>query len=74
MRVMQAFGQLQIPFKYRSKDEITNVFEFGKSHKNSSGIGLYYSKNFVKNNNGQLNISSLGKQKGATITIRFMLE
>ena len=23
MRVMQAFGQLQIPFKYRSKDEIT---------------------------------------------------
>ena len=23
MRVMQAFGQLQIPFKYGSKDEIT---------------------------------------------------
>jgi hypothetical protein len=23
MRVMQAFGQLQMPFKYRSKDEIT---------------------------------------------------
>jgi len=27
MRVMQAFGQLQIPFKYWSKDEITKKHE-----------------------------------------------
>jgi len=46
-------------------------FEFGKSHKGSLGVGLYYSKMFVEANKGTLNISSPGRGKGATVRVVF---
>ena len=50
---------------------IDTIFEFGKSHKGSSGFGLYYCKMFVDTNKGTLNISSPGKGKGATVEVVF---
>ena len=50
---------------------IDTIFEFGKSHKGSSGFGLYYCKMFVDANKGTLNISSPGKGKGATVEVVF---
>ena len=43
----------------------------GKSHKGSSGFGLYYCKMFVEANNGTLRINSPGVGKGATVRIEF---
>ncbi len=50
---------------------IDTIFEFGKSHKGSSGFGLYYCKMFVEANKGTLNFSSQGKGKGATVEVMF---
>jgi len=52
-------------------EDINTIVEFGKSNKGSSGFGLYYCNMFVKNNRGALNISSPGKGKGATVSVRF---
>ena len=43
----------------------------GKSHKGSSGFGLYYCKMFVEANNGTIRINSPGVGKGATVSIEF---
>jgi len=53
------------------KRRFEEIFEFGISSKGSSGIGLYYCKNFVKANNGSIFLDSPGKGQGATITIEF---
>ncbi len=50
-------------------DEIETIFEFGKSHKGSSGFGLYYCKMFVEANNGTLTINSPGRGKGAMVSV-----
>jgi len=50
---------------------IPQVFNFGKSSKGSTGFGLHYCKIFVEANNGTLNISSPGRDGGATITVEF---
>jgi signal transduction histidine kinase len=50
---------------------IDTIFEFGESHKGSSGFGLYYCKMFVEGNKGILNFSSQGKGKGATVEVMF---
>jgi PAS domain S-box-containing protein len=50
---------------------IDTIFDFGESHKGSSGFGLYYCKMFVEANKGILNFSSQGKGKGATVEVVF---
>ena len=55
-------------------DEIASIGELGNSHKDSSGFGLYYSKAFIEANNGELTVSSPGKEKGATVKIIFTLK
>lgn len=50
---------------------IDTIFEFGESHKGSSGFGLYYCKMFVEANKGIVNMSSPGKGKGATVEVMF---
>jgi len=50
---------------------ITQVFNFGKSSKGSTGFGLHYCKIFVEANNGTLGISSPGRGQGATIAVEF---
>ena len=52
-------------------DKIDTIFEFGKSHKGSSGFGLYYCRMFVDANQGVLTLRSPGKGKGATVEILF---
>ena len=52
-------------------DKIPTLFEFGKSGKGSSGIGLYYCKAFTEKNGGKLIFSSRGKGYGATVRAVF---
>ncbi len=52
-------------------ENLDKVFEFGQSHKGSSGFGLHYCKMFVESNDGTISISSHGKGKGATVTVSF---
>lgn len=51
--------------------EIDNLFEFGKSRKGSTGVGLYYCKTFIEGNGGTLKMLSAGIGKGATIRVVF---
>jgi len=51
--------------------EIENLFEFGKSRKGSSGVGLYYCKSFIEGTGGTLKMMSDGIGKGATIRVIF---
>ncbi|MCP4629760.1 MAG: HAMP domain-containing histidine kinase [bacterium] len=51
--------------------QIDHIFEFGKSFKGSSGVGLYYCRMFVEANRGELSITSPGKEKGTTVRITF---
>jgi signal transduction histidine kinase len=48
-------------------EQMPTLYEFGQSHKGSSGVGLYYCKMFLEANGGTLNISSEGREKGATV-------
>jgi len=52
-------------------DKIDTIFEFGESHKGSSGFGLYYCRMFVEANQGVLTLRSPGKGKGATVEMLF---
>jgi signal transduction histidine kinase len=51
--------------------EIDHILEFGKSHRGSSGFGLYYCKRFVEDNHGILNINRPRKGKGTTVMVKF---
>jgi len=52
-------------------EQIDTIAEFGKSHKGSSGFGLYYCKIFVEANKGVLTLNSPGRGKGATVEMLF---
>ncbi|MDM8522250.1 response regulator [Desulfococcaceae bacterium HSG8] len=52
-------------------DQIHKIFEFGRSHKGSSGVGLHYCRMFAEANRGTLDISSPGRGKGATVSVAF---
>jgi len=52
-------------------DQIHKIFEFGISHKGSSGVGLHYCRIFAEANRGTLEISSPGRGKGATVSVAF---
>ncbi len=54
-----------------SAEDVETVFDFGRSSKESSGLGLYYCKTFIESNNGKIHISSPGRGKGATVRICF---
>ncbi|MDM8522266.1 PAS domain S-box protein [Desulfococcaceae bacterium HSG8] len=54
-------------------DQIHKIFEFGRSQKGSSGVGLHYCRMFVEANRGILDISSPGKGKGATVSVAFKI-
>ena len=49
--------------------QIKELFKFGQSRKNSSGIGLYYCKSFIESNGGSILLKSDGINRGATISI-----
>ncbi len=51
-------------------ESMNTIFEFGKSYKGSSGVGLYYCRMFVEANRGALTVTSPGKGMGATVAIR----
>ena len=51
-------------------ERMKTLFEFGKSHKGSSGVGLYYCKMFVEANRGALTVASPGKGRGTTVDMR----
>jgi len=51
--------------------QIASIFEFGKSKKGSSGIGLYYCKVFVEQNDGEMVFTSEGRERGATVRVLF---
>jgi PAS domain S-box-containing protein len=55
-------------------EKIPSLFEFGKSEKGSTGIGLYYCKAFVEKNHGKLVFTSPGKGKGARVRVEFNRE
>ncbi len=52
-------------------NQIPSLFEFGKSGKGSTGIGLYYCKAFVEKNRGRLIFESEGQGKGALVRVEF---
>lgn len=54
--------------------KIDSLFQFGRSEKGSSGMGLYYSKMFIENNHGTITFTSPGKGKGATVRVLFELQ
>lgn len=54
-----------------TEKQLEQIFEFGVSSKGSSGFGLYYCKNFVEINKGELTIDSPGKNMGTMVTLEF---
>ena len=56
---------------YPDDSGLIESFEFGKSFKESSGVGLYYCRMFVEANRGELSLTSPGKEKGTTVRITF---
>lgn len=54
--------------------EIESLFQFARSEKGSSGMGLYYSKKFIENNHGTITFTSPGKGKGSTVRVLFELQ
>ncbi|MEA2059100.1 MAG: HAMP domain-containing sensor histidine kinase [Thermodesulfobacteriota bacterium] len=48
-----------------------SLFEFGKSEKGSSGMGLYYCKMFIEANHGTITMTSEGAGKGAVVRVVF---
>ncbi|MCP4629757.1 MAG: HAMP domain-containing protein [bacterium] len=53
------------------QDNIDHIFDYGKSYKRSSGLGLYYCKMFVEDNGGALNIRSSESGQGTTVRATF---
>jgi signal transduction histidine kinase len=53
------------------QDNIDHIFDYGKSYKRSSGLGLYYCKMFVEDNGGSLNVSSSESGQGTTVRATF---
>lgn len=51
--------------------DVSGLFEYGKSKKGSSGLGLFFCKQFVEENSGILSLESKGLGKGACVTIVF---
>ncbi|MEA1922095.1 MAG: HAMP domain-containing sensor histidine kinase [Pseudomonadota bacterium] len=49
--------------------EKEKLFEFGRSHKGSSGFGLYYCRQFIEKNQGTIAIESHGSGQGALVRI-----
>jgi PAS domain S-box-containing protein len=50
---------------------IEEILELGRSRKGSTGLGLYYCKMFMQNNNGMLAINSPGIDQGTTLRLVF---
>ena len=50
---------------------IEEILELGRSRKGSTGLGLYYCKMFMQNNNGLLAITSPGIDQGTTLRLVF---
>jgi PAS domain S-box-containing protein len=50
---------------------IEEILELGRSRKVSTGLGLYYCKMFMQNNNGLLAINSPGIDQGTTLRLVF---
>jgi len=50
---------------------IEEILELGRSRKGSTGLGLYYCKMFMQNNNGMLAINSPGINQGTTLRLVF---
>ena len=50
---------------------IEEILELGKSRKGSTGLGLYYCKMFMQNNNGMLAFDSPGSGQGTTFKLVF---
>ena len=53
------------------QDNIDHIFDYGKSYKRSSGLGLYYCKMFVEDNGGSLHVSSSESGQGTTVRATF---
>ncbi|MCP4117054.1 MAG: HAMP domain-containing histidine kinase [Desulfobacteraceae bacterium] len=49
------------------------LFELGKSGKGSSGMGLYYCKMFIQENQGEISMTSEGIETGAAVKVLFDL-
>jgi|GEM_PF-945055 len=50
-----------------------DFFQFGRSTKGSTGMGLYYCRKFMEANRGRLTLHSEGKGKGAAVFMTFPL-
>lgn len=50
-------------------EKAEEIFEYGKSYKGSSGLGLHYCKMFLEKNGGSLKVSSKGRGRGSTFTL-----
>jgi signal transduction histidine kinase len=50
-------------------EDLGAVFDLGKSHKGSSGFGLYYCEKFISASGGTITIESAGRRAGATVSI-----
>jgi len=53
------------------QDNIDHIFDYGKSYKRSSGLGLYYCKMFVEDNGGTLKVKSSEGGPGTTVRVTF---
>ena len=51
--------------------DIAGMFEYGRSGKGSSGLGLFFCKQFVEENSGTLLFESKGIGTGSCVTITF---
>ncbi len=54
-----------------SKHQLPGITEVGVSHKGSSGLGLFFCKTWVEENQGVFTIESDGPGKGATVRMLF---
>lgn len=52
-------------------DKLDRIFEFGVSGKDSSGMGLYYCRQFLERNGGTISLASPGRGKGTCVTVQF---
>lgn len=52
-------------------EKLDRIFVFGVSGRKSSGMGLYYCRQFLERNGGTISLSSPGHGKGACVTVHF---